>query len=118
MHTTQAVIPRLENGRVKPSTRTLERLAVATGMRLWISFEPAPGAGELKVAERVIWKILTPSHHDLCFRRPAGTRSWKTLLGKIKRKPCQPTRSRKREISKVWQTLHSLRHQLKASSAI
>jgi DNA-binding XRE family transcriptional regulator len=27
MHTTQAVIARLESGRVKPSTRTLERLA-------------------------------------------------------------------------------------------
>lgn len=42
MHTTQAVIARLESGRVKPSTRTLERLARATGMRLRISFEPAP----------------------------------------------------------------------------
>jgi ribosome-binding protein aMBF1 (putative translation factor) len=42
MHTTQAVIARLESGRVKPSTRTLERLATATGMRLRISFEPAP----------------------------------------------------------------------------
>jgi ribosome-binding protein aMBF1 (putative translation factor) len=40
MHTTQAVIARLESGRVKPSTRTLERLAEATGMRLKISFEP------------------------------------------------------------------------------
>jgi ribosome-binding protein aMBF1 (putative translation factor) len=40
MHTTQAVIARLESGRVKPSTRTLERLATATGMRLRISFEP------------------------------------------------------------------------------
>ena len=39
MHTTQAVIARLESGRVKPSTRTLERLAAATGMRLRISFE-------------------------------------------------------------------------------
>jgi hypothetical protein len=27
---------------VKPSTRTLERLAAATGMRLRISFEPTP----------------------------------------------------------------------------
>jgi transcriptional regulator with XRE-family HTH domain len=36
------VIARLESGRVKPSTRTLERLATATGMRLRISFEPAP----------------------------------------------------------------------------
>lgn len=42
MHTTQAVIARLESGRVKPSTRTLERLAEATGTRLRISFEPVP----------------------------------------------------------------------------
>jgi transcriptional regulator with XRE-family HTH domain len=40
MHTTQAVIARLESGRVKPSTRTLERLATATGTKLRISFEP------------------------------------------------------------------------------
>jgi ribosome-binding protein aMBF1 (putative translation factor) len=40
MGTTQAVIARLESGRTKPSTRTLERLAEATGMRLRISFEP------------------------------------------------------------------------------
>ena len=44
MHTTQAVIARLESGKVKPSTRTLERLAAATGMRLRISFEPAPAS--------------------------------------------------------------------------
>lgn len=44
MHTTQAVIARLESGRVKPSTRTLERLAAATGMRLRISFEPLPAS--------------------------------------------------------------------------
>ena len=43
MHTTQAVIARLESGRVKPSTRTLERLAEASGMRLRISFEPIAG---------------------------------------------------------------------------
>lgn len=41
MKTTQATIARLESGRVKPSTRTLERLAAATGTRLRISFEPA-----------------------------------------------------------------------------
>jgi ribosome-binding protein aMBF1 (putative translation factor) len=40
MHTTQAVIARLESGRVKPSTRTLERLAEATGQRLRITFVP------------------------------------------------------------------------------
>jgi ribosome-binding protein aMBF1 (putative translation factor) len=45
MKTTQAVIARLESGRVKPSTRTLERFAAATGMRLRISFEPAPASG-------------------------------------------------------------------------
>ena len=39
MGTTQAVIARLESGRVKPSTRTLERFAQATGTRLRISFE-------------------------------------------------------------------------------
>ena len=41
MHTTQAVIARLESGRVKPSTRTLERIAEATGMKLRITFEAA-----------------------------------------------------------------------------
>ena len=40
MGTTQAVIARLEGGRVKPSTRTLERFARATGTRLCIRFEP------------------------------------------------------------------------------
>ncbi|MFV3130728.1 helix-turn-helix domain-containing protein [Niveispirillum sp. KHB5.9] len=40
MGTTQAVIARLESGRVKPSTRTLERFAQATGTRLRISFDP------------------------------------------------------------------------------
>ena len=40
MGTTQTVIARLESGRVKPSTRTLERLAGATGSRLRIIFEP------------------------------------------------------------------------------
>ena len=40
MGTTQAVIARLESGRTMPSTRTLERFAKATGMRLRISFEP------------------------------------------------------------------------------
>jgi len=40
MGTTQAVIARLESGRVMPSTRTLERFAKATQTRLRISFEP------------------------------------------------------------------------------
>lgn len=41
MKTTQSVIARLESGRTRPSTQTLERLALATGTRLHISFEPA-----------------------------------------------------------------------------
>jgi ribosome-binding protein aMBF1 (putative translation factor) len=40
MKTKQAVIARLESGRVKPSTRTLERIAQATGHKLRITFEP------------------------------------------------------------------------------
>src|ERR1700719_2737001 len=40
MDTTQSVIARLESGRTRPSTQTLERLAAATGTRLRISFEP------------------------------------------------------------------------------
>ena len=38
MGTTQAVIARLESGRVLPSTRTLERFAKATRTRLRITF--------------------------------------------------------------------------------
>lgn len=41
MQTSRTVIARLESGRVLPSTRTLERLAAATGSRLKISFEPS-----------------------------------------------------------------------------
>ena len=40
MHTTQSNIARLEAGRTTPSTRTLERFALAVGTRLKISFEP------------------------------------------------------------------------------
>ena len=41
MKTTQSVVARLESGRVQPSTRTLEKIARATGTRLRISFDPA-----------------------------------------------------------------------------
>jgi ribosome-binding protein aMBF1 (putative translation factor) len=41
MGTTQSVIARLEGGKSKPSTSTLEKLAAATGTRLKIEFEPA-----------------------------------------------------------------------------
>jgi transcriptional regulator with XRE-family HTH domain len=40
MKTTQSTIARLESGRGKPSTRTLDRFAKATGNRLKIGFEP------------------------------------------------------------------------------
>jgi ribosome-binding protein aMBF1 (putative translation factor) len=39
MNTTQAVVARLEGGGSRPSTRTLEKYARATGTRLKISFE-------------------------------------------------------------------------------
>ncbi len=39
MGTTQAAIARLESGRIKPTTRTLEQYAKATHTRLRISFE-------------------------------------------------------------------------------
>lgn len=39
MGTKQTVVARLESGRAKPSTRTLERYAEATGRRLKISLE-------------------------------------------------------------------------------
>jgi DNA-binding transcriptional regulator YiaG len=40
MGTTESAVSRLESGRIKPSTRTLERYAKATGHKLRISFEP------------------------------------------------------------------------------
>ncbi len=46
MGTSQPVVARLESGRTRPSMRTLERLAAATGSRLLISFEPRQGKAE------------------------------------------------------------------------
>lgn len=40
MHTTQAMVAKLESGRTNPTKSTLERYAEATGTRLKISFEP------------------------------------------------------------------------------
>jgi transcriptional regulator with XRE-family HTH domain len=40
MKTTQSAIARLESGKAHPSTRTLWKLAAATGTKLRISFEP------------------------------------------------------------------------------
>lgn len=40
MGATQSAIARLESGRSKPSTATLEKVARATGTQLKIAFEP------------------------------------------------------------------------------
>ena len=40
MKTTQSTVARLESGHGRPSTRTLDRFAKATGHRLKITFEP------------------------------------------------------------------------------
>lgn len=45
MKTTQSVIARLEGGKANPSTRTLFKLAAATGTKLKISFEAVPKRG-------------------------------------------------------------------------
>lgn len=41
METTQSAVAQMESGRTRPSTRTLEKVARATGTRLRIHFEPA-----------------------------------------------------------------------------
>jgi ribosome-binding protein aMBF1 (putative translation factor) len=51
MGTTQPVVARLESGRVRPSLRTLERLARATRSHLRIRFEPQP---EMKLHARAV----------------------------------------------------------------
>ena len=43
MNTSQCAIARLESGRFRPSTRTLEKLAAATGSKLRIVLDPADG---------------------------------------------------------------------------
>ena len=50
MKTTQAVVARLEGGGSKPSTRTLERWAEATGSTLKIVFEPTASSRRGKPA--------------------------------------------------------------------
>ena len=46
MGTRQEVVARWEGGKVLPSTRTLARLAKATGTTLQISFAPGRAVGE------------------------------------------------------------------------
>ena len=41
METTQSAVAGMESGRTRPSMRTLEKVARATGTRLRIHFEPA-----------------------------------------------------------------------------
>jgi len=48
MKTTQTAVARLEGGRVKPSTRTLENYAAATGHRLVIELVPAARTAKQK----------------------------------------------------------------------
>ena len=44
MNTSQSVVSRLESGQAHPSTKTLERIARATGTRLRIAFEAVSDA--------------------------------------------------------------------------
>jgi ribosome-binding protein aMBF1 (putative translation factor) len=53
MGTTQAVVARLESGRVMPSSRTLQRFAAATGTRLRISFERRLPVGRARAGQSV-----------------------------------------------------------------
>jgi ribosome-binding protein aMBF1 (putative translation factor) len=46
MKTTQSAIARLEGGKANPSTRTLQKLAAATGTKLKITFEPLGKRGK------------------------------------------------------------------------
>jgi transcriptional regulator with XRE-family HTH domain len=52
MGTKQEVVARWEGGKVLPSTRTLTRLAKATGTTLRISFTPVPVTAGAKRARR------------------------------------------------------------------
>lgn len=42
MKTSQSYVARIEAGKVRPSTRALQRFAEATGTRLRITFQPSP----------------------------------------------------------------------------
>jgi ribosome-binding protein aMBF1 (putative translation factor) len=50
MQTTQSTIARMESGKSLPSSRTLEKLAKATGSRLKIVFEAMPKPTKAKAA--------------------------------------------------------------------
>jgi ribosome-binding protein aMBF1 (putative translation factor) len=57
MGTTQPVVARLEGGRARPSIRTLDRLAKATGSRLIVTFAPIPRASAHLLTERRLQPI-------------------------------------------------------------
>src|SRR5579862_3478263 len=52
MGTTQPVVARLEGGRARPSMRTLDRLAKATGSRLIVTFAPIPSSSTHLLVEQ------------------------------------------------------------------
>ncbi len=69
MKTTQSVIARLESGRTKPSTQTLERLAAATGTRVKITFEPIPCSMSCSLVLRLqkTWNTPIYGKHSLFY---------------------------------------------------
>ena len=62
MGTTQPVVARLESGSTRPSLRTLERLAGATGSRLVISFQPRERVTKKRLATSTFEVSFTPTH--------------------------------------------------------
>ena len=67
MGTTQSVIARLEGGRARPSTQTLQRLAAATGTRLKISFEPKKRRRAAELAMFCLFRIAR-TKNTICRR--------------------------------------------------
>ena len=75
MGTTQAAIARLEDARVKPSPRTLERFAQARGTRLRIRFEPTQRSGDLHgrlVSAADVESCASPVDQPQCAARKPG----------------------------------------------
>lgn len=70
MGTTQPVVARLESGRIRPSTRTLERLAQATGSRLIIPLRACMRGPEYDAGQHVTDQL------DAQKRRQVSTRSF------------------------------------------
>ncbi len=62
MGTTQPVVARLEAGNSRPSLRTLERLAEATGSRLVISFQQRKDVKKQVIASSAFEVAFRPGH--------------------------------------------------------